>query len=226
MAGLSATAIVHVDGHLIVADKPAGLLCVPGRGADKQDCLSARIQRQWPDALVVHRLDMATSGLVVMARGAAAQRQLSEAFARRVVDKRYTAVVSGHPVVPADSPDGWAVIDLPLLPDWPNRPLSKVDPVHGKPSITRWQRLAHDAVANTSQLLLAPVTGRSHQLRLHLRAIGHPILGDALYAPPEVQAMAPRLLLHATALTLPHPHTGQRLHFESVAPFAAGTPAA
>ena len=108
---------LHEDDMLLAFDKPAGLLAVPGRGADKQDCLWQRVRERWPDALVVHRLDMATSGLVVMARGAAAQRQLSEAFARRVVDKRYTAVVSGHPVVPADSPDGWAVIDLPLLPD-------------------------------------------------------------------------------------------------------------
>ena len=139
--------VVHQTGRFVVIDKPAGFRSVPGLGPDGQACVVNAVRALFPGAagpLSVHRLDMATSGLVVMARGAAAQRQLSEAFARRVVDKRYTAVVSGHPVVPADSPDGWAVIDLPLLPDWPNRPLSKVDPVHGKPSITRWQRLVRD----------------------------------------------------------------------------------
>lgn len=207
---------------MVVADKPAGLLCVPGRGADKQDCLSARIQQQWPDALIVHRLDMATSGLVVMARGPAAQRQLSHTFAHRLVHKRYNAVVTGLPVT-AESPDGWTTIDLPLLPDWPNRPLSKVDLVNGKPSLTHWRLLSHDRAANTSLLLLAPMTGRSHQLRLHLQAIGHPILGDTLYAPPAVQALAPRLLLHASALGLPHPASGEMLQLESPAPFGAGT---
>ncbi len=215
--------VVHADDHLIVVDKPAGLLCVPGRGADKQDCLSAWVQQRWPDALIVHRLDMATSGLCVFARGPAVQRALSLAFAQRQVHKRYVAVVAGLPVVPDESPDGWAVIELALIPDWPNRPLSKVDPVLGKPSTTRWRTLAHDQAANNTVLLLEPITGRTHQLRLHLKAIGHPILGDALYASPAVQALAPRLLLHASTLALPHPGTGQRISFNSPAPFAPGT---
>lgn len=217
MAELSGGHIIHADEHLIVADKPAGLLCVPGRGADKQDCLSARVQQHYPDALIVHRLDMATSGLCVLARGAGAQRRLSMAFAARSVQKRYVAVVQGRL---QGLPDGaWSTIDLPLMPDWPNRPLSKVDPEHGKPSLTRWRVLTHDGAAGTTRLELEPVTGRSHQLRLHLQAIGHPILGDALYAPPPVQAMATRLLLHATAISLPHPATGEPLALESPVPF-------
>ena len=217
MTELSGATLVHVDDHLLVADKPAGLLCVPGRGADKQDCLSARVQQHYPDALVVHRLDMATSGLCVLARGPDVQRRLSMAFAAREVHKQYVAVVQG---LLRGLPGGaWSTIDLPLIPDWPNRPLSKVDREHGKPSETRWRVLAHDDAAGTTRLELEPVTGRSHQLRLHLQAIGHPILGDALYAPPPVQALAPRLLLHATAITLPHPATGEPLSLQSPAPF-------
>jgi len=186
--------LVHQSAHLLVADKPAGLLCVPGRGPGGADNLAMRLQAQWPDALVVHRLDMATSGLVLFARGPGAQRALSIAFARRQVHKRYEAVVDG--LLAADSGD----ITLPLGPDWPNRPRQQVDPIAGKPSHTRWQVLAWDAAAGTTRLALQPLTGRTHQLRLHLAAIGHPILGDALYAPPAVQAAAPRLLLHACDL--------------------------
>ncbi|MBX3653655.1 MAG: RNA pseudouridine synthase [Ramlibacter sp.] len=218
MAELSASSLVHVDEGLVVTDKPAGLLCVPGRGPDKQDCLAARVQALYPDAMVVHRLDMATSGLCVMARGAEAQRRLSMAFAARDVAKCYEAVAQGHLAAP-HSDDGWGTIDLPLIPDWPNRPLSKVDRVNGKPSITRWRVLAHDLAAQTTRLALEPVTGRSHQLRLHLQALGHPLLGDALYAPAAVLALAPRLLLHATTLSLTHPLNGQRMSFHSPAPF-------
>jgi tRNA pseudouridine32 synthase/23S rRNA pseudouridine746 synthase len=217
MTELSGASLVHVDDHLLVADKPTGLLCVPGRGEAGRDCLSARVQQQYPDALIVHRLDMATSGLCVLARGPQVQRHLSMAFAAREVHKRYVAVVRGRL---QGLPDGaWSVIDLPLSPDWPNRPLSKVDPKDGKPSLTRWRVLAHDDIAGTTRLELEPVTGRSHQLRLHLQAIGHPILGDALYAAPPVQAMAARLLLHATAITLPHPATGAPLSLQSPVPF-------
>lgn len=212
MAGLS-EGLVYVDEHLLVLDKPAGLLAVPGRGEDKQDCLSARAQALWPDARVVHRLDMATSGLFLMARGLPMQRALSRAFAEREVDKRYEAVVAGS-LGPAGTE---GVIDLPLAADWPNRPMQKVDAEHGRPSTTRWRVLAR--AGDTSRVALEPVTGRSHQLRVHLLAIGHPILGDALYAPPEVRARAPRLLLHACALRLAHPASGEPLSFESPAPF-------
>jgi tRNA pseudouridine32 synthase/23S rRNA pseudouridine746 synthase len=217
MAELSGATFVHVDDHLLVADKPAGLLCVPGRGEAGRDCLSARVQRLYPDAMIVHRLDMATSGLCVLARGPTVQRGLSMAFAAREVHKRYIAVVHGRLASPDDGT--WSVIDLPLLPDWPNRPLSKVDVANGKPSLTRWRALAYDAAANTTRVELEPVTGRSHQLRLHLQASGHPILGDALYAPTTVQAMAARLMLHATGIAFPHPATGQPLSLQSPVPF-------
>ena len=215
------------DDSFIVLDKPAGLLSVPGRGADKQDCLSARVQALQPQALVVHRLDMATSGLVIMAKGLAAQQALSRSFEQRQADKRYTAVVWGT-LVP-DNPTDWQTIDLPLTPDWPARPKSKVCLETGKPSLTHWQVIETPqeappiSVAHT-RVLLHPVTGRSHQLRVHLLALGHPILGDALYGEDfdghsGVLHATPRLMLHATSLTLPHPVTGVTLHWTSPPPF-------
>jgi tRNA pseudouridine32 synthase/23S rRNA pseudouridine746 synthase len=213
--------VLYADESMLVFDKPAGLLSVPGRGEDKQDCLSARAQRQFSDARVVHRLDMATSGLMVMARGAAAQRHLNVAFASRDIAKRYVAVVHGHLPAPAER---WGVIDLPIIVDWPNRPRRVIDPISGKPSLTRWRVLtqAPAGLALTSpvtRIELEPVTGRSHQLRVHLLAMGHAIAGDQLYGSPEVQAMASRLLLHACSLELQHPRTGQTLRFGSPAPF-------
>ncbi|MBT2335297.1 RluA family pseudouridine synthase [Variovorax paradoxus] len=204
--------LIHEDAHLLVLNKPPGLLCVPGRGDDKQDCLSARAMRRWPDALVVHRLDMATSGLVLMARGAAMQRALGDAFAERRMHKRYEAIVDG--ALPVQ--DEWSVIDAPLMADWPRRPLQKVDPA-GKPSLTRWRALssASNAKAEATHLLLEPLTGRSHQLRVHLLSIGHPILGDALYGNADVQARAPRLMLHASELSFVHPVTQQALCLRS-----------
>ena len=207
--------LVYEDETLLVLDKPAGLLAVPGRGPDKADCLSARAQQRWPDALVVHRLDQATSGLMLLARGAAMQRALSQAFAERRVHKRYEAIVHGQ-LPEAQVEGGWNEINLPLRLDWPRRPRSIVDIEHGKPSRTRWQALAYDAAADTTRLALEPITGRSHQLRVHLQAIGHPIIGDALYGPPDG---APRLLLHACALQLAHPLSGQSLAWQRPAPF-------
>lgn len=212
----SALQPLYLDDSLLVFDKPAGLLSVPGRGPDKQDCLASRVQAAWPDALVVHRLDMATSGLLLMARGLAVQRALSLAFEQRRVEKRYTAVVAGNPQ-PTGS--GWQVINLPMAVDWPRRPLRVIDAVTGQPSLTRWQTLPCDRWPDATRLTLAPVTGRTHQLRVHLQAIGHPILGDALYAPADVQARAPRLLLHASELALAHPLSGAELNFTSPAPF-------
>jgi tRNA pseudouridine32 synthase/23S rRNA pseudouridine746 synthase len=208
--------VLYIDDTLLVVDKPSGLLAVPGRGADKQDCLSARVQARYPDALIVHRLDMATSGLMVMARGAAVQRALSQAFAAREVNKRYIAVVAGRLEAPSDA---WGVIDLPIIVDWPNRPLRMVDHQIGKPSLTRWRVLGYDATGSNTRVELEPVTGRSHQLRVHLRELGYPILGDALYAPPAVQALASRLLLHAGSLGFTHPLTGEYLAFECPVPF-------
>lgn len=214
-----ATVFIHADAHLLVLDKPAGLLCVPGRGEDKQDCLATRVQAVVPDALVVHRLDMATSGLWLMARGPDMQRRLSQAFADRQVHKRYVAVVAGRLEMPASTPEGWAVVDLPLAADWPNRPRRVVDAVHGKPSMTRWRVLGHDDAAHTTRVELEPITGRSHQLRVHLLALGHPILGDALYAPPAIVQASPRLLLHASRLALAHPATGEAMQWASTPDF-------
>lgn len=209
--------ILHADDSLLVVHKPSGLLSVPGRGEDKQDCLSRRVQSLYPDALVVHRLDMATSGLMLMARGAAMQRAMSQLFERREVHKRYVALVDGR-LAPASTADGWGLIDLPIAVDWPRRPLRIIDAA-GKPSQTRWRGLAFDETANCTRVELEPITGRSHQLRVHLLALGHPILGDALYAPDAVQARSPRLLLHACALRLVHPATRVLLSFESPADF-------
>ncbi|MBP7565289.1 MAG: RluA family pseudouridine synthase [Burkholderiaceae bacterium] len=216
--------VLHADDALLVLVKPAGLLSVPGRGPDKQDCLSARAQVLYPDALIVHRLDMATSGLMLMARGAGPLRALGDAFATRRVHKRYEAVVSGEPQndLHASAGDGWNRIDAPLIADWPNRPLQKIDAVEGLPSLTRWRTLGRwDGSDGTlaTRVLLEPVTGRSHQLRVHLMSIGHPILGDAFYAPPAVQALSPRLLLHASEIGFDHPVSGESMRFESHAPF-------
>ncbi|MDD2727565.1 RluA family pseudouridine synthase [Malikia sp.] len=213
--------VLHADDALLVLDKPAGLLSVPGRGPENADCLSARAQAIHPDALIVHRLDMGTSGLIVMARGAPAQSALSSAFAKRLVHKRYQALVAGRPDPAQADAQGWNEIRLPLIVDWPNRPKSKVCFETGKPSHTRWRLLAHEQRCGieAARLELEPVTGRSHQLRLHLQAIGHPILGDELYADDVTLDAAPRLLLHACLIELPHPVTGERLRFESPAPF-------
>lgn len=212
--------VVYADDALLVLDKPAGLLSVPGRGPEHADCLSARAQALYPDARVVHRLDMATSGLLAMARGAKAQRELSRQFALREVDKRYVAIVAGQPDAALADPQGWCDIRLPLIVDWPNRPRSKVDHTIGKPSHTRWRlHPAPAGHANATRLELRPVTGRSHQLRVHLMAIGHPILGDELYAALGGAAARPRLLLHAEQLSLTHPVSGTRMTFHVPTPF-------
>ena len=213
MTAPGALAVVHDDAACVVVVKPAGLLSVPGRGEHLHDCVASRVQAMLSDALVVHRLDMATSGLMLFARGAAAQRALSIAFAAREVHKRYVAVVEG--LIEHDSGE----IDLPLMADWPNRPKQKADREHGKPSLTHYRVLARDESAGTTRVELEPVTGRAHQLRVHLLGLGHPILGDALYAPPEVQARTDRLLLHASALRFAHPTSGAPMQFESAAPF-------
>lgn len=227
--------VLHVDDDLIVVDKPSGLLSVTGRGPAGEDCVHARLLSRWPDALVVHRLDMATSGLMVFARGIDAQRALSRSFARREVHKRYRAVVAGEPSRMSGCPQAaggstggastlfasWSVIALPLSPDWPNRPRQKVDPVAGRPSTTRWRPLGRaDGPWGAGTLLeLEPVTGRSHQLRVHLMSIGHPIVGDALYSPDAIATASPRLFLHATALVFDHPRDARRRSFGCPAPF-------
>ena len=216
---MSALEVVFADEHLLVVNKPSGLLSVPGRGEDKQDCLIARAQSQWPDALTVHRLDMSTSGLMVIAKGPDMQRSLSQAFAQREVHKIYEAIVAGElRATETDDADAWSDIHMPLLIDWPNRPKSKVDWAHGKPSHTQW-RVKYSNLKNATRVELQPITGRTHQLRLHMMAIGHAILGDALYASSDIQALSPRLLLHARVLQLKHPITAEWMAFESVVPF-------
>ncbi len=185
----SPTRVIHVDDRLVVIAKPPGLLSVPGR--TEPDCVSARVQTLYPDARIVHRLDQATSGLLLFARGAQAQREINTEFAKRQVGKVYVAVVAGQLA-------GQGLIDLPLAADWPNRPRQQVDLERGKPSQTRWRVLAHEGPY--TRVALEPVTGRSHQLRVHLAHLGHAILGDMLYAPHDVAAASPRLLLHASEL--------------------------
>ena len=205
--------LIHVDRSLIVANKPTRLLSVPGRGPDKQDCLISRIQTEFPDALIVHRLDYDTSGLIVLARGKAMHRALSILFQDRFVTKRYVAVVDGKPEQESGE------VNLPLIVDWPNRPLHKVDFEIGKPALTLYRVLDYDAGQDCSHVALTPETGRTHQLRVHMQSLGHPILGDPLYAYEKARAKSDRLLLHAEYLAFTHPVTEKALTFTCDAPF-------
>lgn len=200
--------IIHQDGDLLVLNKPSGLLSVPGRGAELADCLEARVHAVHPDALIVHRLDRDTSGVFIMAMNAGAQRHLGLQFERRHLSKTYQALVAGHVA------DDEGEIDLPLIADWPNRPLQKVCHDTGKPALTRWRVISRMETA--SRLDLAPHTGRSHQLRVHMKQIGHPILGDPLYGDASA---AQRLMLHAHTLTLRHPTGGAVETFSAEVPF-------
>ena len=224
----TAPPIIHHDDRLIVLDKPTGLLSVPGIGPEKADCLASRVAAAHPGARIVHRLDRDTSGVIVMAFDAEAHRELSRQFQDRETEKTYHALVAGHPLE-----DG-GEIDLPIRKDLDNTPLQIVDHVHGKPSLTRWtvtsrgrlgdldETLARpDADANLpiARLELEPRTGRSHQLRLHLKELGHPILGDDLYAPEPWRTATTRLCLHASRLWLVHPADGSPSTFRSPPPF-------
>lgn len=202
---------VYRDECVLALEKPTGLLAVPGRGPDLQDCLSARVQRDFPTALVVHRLDRDTSGLMVMALDGDAQRDLSRQFAARTVEKRYVAVVFGCPQASAGS------IDLPMRKDFDRPPRHMIDPVDGRPAQTDWRLV--ERAADRSRLEIIPLTGRSHQIRLHLATLGHPILGDNLYAHEQAREMSPRLLLHAAHLSLEHPGDGCRIAWDSESPF-------
>jgi len=204
---------LYVDDHLLVVNKPSGLLTVPGRGTEKQDCLWLRLQQSHPEALVVHRLDMETSGIVLFARDTGTQSQLGKQFAGREIDKTYVAIVEGRPQ-PAQGE-----IDLPLIADWPNRPKQKGDHERGKPSRTRYRVLDSDDASGTSRVELKPVTGRSHQLRVHMMSLGHPIIGDRLYGQELETGNGGRLMLHASELAFTHPRTGAVTRLESAAPF-------
>ena len=213
--------IIFQDDDILVLNKSSGLLSVPGRLPEHQDCLQHRVQRVLPTATVVHRLDMATSGIIIMALNKPAHVAISRQFEQRKTQKSYIARVFGHVNEQQGS------IDLPLICDWPNRPKQKVDHENGKPSLTHYQVLSYseanselDDINNKSTLVeLTPVTGRSHQLRVHMLALGHPILGDRLYAHEQALTLSPRLQLHAQHLTLTHPVTGELLSFNATCPF-------
>lgn len=205
--------VVFLDDTMVVVNKPSGLLAVPGRGEGRADCMVSRVCLRFEDAMIVHRLDMATSGLLVLARGEAMQRALSMAFQDRRVSKRYVALV--HGLLKEDA----GVVDLPLITDWPRRPMQMVCHERGKPSLTRYRVLGRDADRGLSRVELEPVTGRSHQLRVHMLAVGHPIAGDPLYGDATVQQAYPRLMLHACRIDMPHPISGESLSLSSPAPF-------
>lgn len=188
---------------------------MPGRGPLADGSVAGWVQTRWPEARVVHRLDMATSGLLLFARGADWQRFYSGLFAQRQIDKSYTARVHGRLGL---APDDTGEIDLPIAPDWPNRPRQQVDRLRGRPSLTRWCTVAHDPEGAWTRLSLTPLTGRTHQLRVHLQAIGHPIVGDPLYGPAP--PAAERLMLHAEGLAFDHPLPGRgRLLLQAATPF-------
>ncbi|QBL08318.1 RNA pseudouridine synthase [Rheinheimera sp. D18] len=203
--------ILYQDDVLVVFNKPSGLLTVPGKAPEHKDSLEYRARLVWPGIRIVHRLDMATSGVVLMALTAASQRELNRQFQQRETEKHYIARVKGS--VEADT----GSIDLPLICDWPNRPKQKICYQYGKPSLTHYQVLQRDQ--SSTRLKLTPVTGRSHQLRVHLQWLGHAILGDKFYADDISYQAASRLLLHAEKLTFYHPDTGQPLICFAACPF-------
>nr|WP_183909714.1 pseudouridine synthase [Simiduia aestuariiviva] len=205
--------IVYEDEHLVVINKPANMLSVPGKGPDKQDCAISRLQLTHPGALSVHRLDYATSGLLVVALTKDVHRALSKLFEQRLIHKRYLARVDG--IVTLNEGE----VDLPLICDWPNRPRQKVDFEQGKAARTLYAVQHRNLAEHSTTLELTPITGRSHQLRVHMQQLGHPILGDEFYADADVKAKASRLLLHAQWLKFEHPVTAQTLEISLPAPF-------
>jgi tRNA pseudouridine32 synthase/23S rRNA pseudouridine746 synthase len=201
--------VLHEDAELLIVNKPTGLLSVPGRGAHLADCLLARVQAAFPMALLVHRLDRDTSGVMVFAMSPAAQRHLGLQFEKRHTKKVYAALVHGEVAEKSGQ------IDLPLIVDWPNRPLQHVNFETGKPALTEWRRGAvKDGV---TRMRLFPKTGRSHQLRVHMKELGHPILGDPFYS--EGWQAYPRMMLHAESLKLRHPEGGRHMEFKAKTPF-------
>ena len=205
--------IVFVDDDLLVVDKPYGLLSVPGRDIANRDCVPSRLRDEFGELRIIHRLDFDTSGVMVLARNAEAHRRVNRQFERREVEKFYEALVWG---LPAQS-DG--KIELPIIVDWPNRPKKIVDPTNGKHALTYYRVLERDGPKNFARVELKPVTGRSHQLRVHLAEIGHPILGCPFYAHDEARFAAQRLMLHARQLQFTHPTSGATMLFKAPTPF-------
>jgi tRNA pseudouridine32 synthase/23S rRNA pseudouridine746 synthase len=202
--------VLHVDHEILIVDKPEGLLSVPGRGEHLADSLLTRVQAAFPEALLVHRLDRDTSGVMVFALTPNAQRNLGLQFERRHTKKVYVARVWGHLA------EQTGMVDLPLIVDWPNRPLQMVDFERGRPALTEWRVARYED--GITRVRLFPKTGRSHQLRVHMREIGHPILGDPFYATGEARE-APRMMLHAESLRLRHPDGGKAITYSSPCPF-------
>jgi len=202
--------ILHDDHEILVVQKPSGLLSVPGRGAHLADCLLARVQAVFPQALLVHRLDRDTSGVMIFAQTPHAQRHLGLQFEKRKTKKTYVARVWGQPA------EDEGIVNLPLIVDWPNRPRQMVDHENGREAITHWKVLRREG--NEARVRLTPETGRSHQLRVHMLELGHPILGDPFYATGEARK-AERLMLHAESLRLRHPDGGKGVTFKVAAPF-------
>ena len=202
--------ILHEDRHILVLDKPAGLLSVPGKLEGRKDCLISRLQAARWDALLVHRLDCDTSGVMVFALTKAAQGNLGQQFEKRQTKKVYLARLWGL----LEPKEG--TVDLPLCVDWPNRPRQHVNHEQGKPAVTDWRVQRHDG--KTTRVRLMPLTGRSHQLRVHMLSLGHPILGDPIYATGEALDY-PRMMLHAESLRLRHPETGKSLTYSAPVPF-------
>jgi tRNA pseudouridine32 synthase / 23S rRNA pseudouridine746 synthase len=205
--------ILHHDEDLLIVNKPAGLLTVPGKGPAKQDCMINRVLNANPNARVAHRLDQGTSGIVIFPLSYLCLRALTKQFEARAIHKHYVAVVAG--LVAQDEGE----IQLPLMCDWPNRPLQKVCFESGKAAHTRYTVLTRDTINQTTRVLLEPVSGRTHQLRVHMLSLGHPILGDQLYSPADIQAQAPRLLLHAQQIHFMHPITNTLVHVNCPAEF-------
>ena len=205
--------LLYQDADILLVDKPSGLLSVPGRHPKNKDCLISRIQQDFPEARIVHRLDMDTSGIMVLALNTESHRHLSKQFEQRKTQKTYTAIVFG--LIEDDN----GSIELPIITDWPNRPLQKIDFKDGKHALTHYEVLKRDVRLEQTRLLLTPITGRSHQLRIHLAEINHPILGCSFYAHKEALSQANRLLLHATTLELNHPVTGELIKQNCPCPF-------
>lgn len=203
--------LLHIDDDLLVLDKPSGLLTVPGNRPERADCLESRVQAEYPEARIIHRLDMDTSGVIVLARTAHAQRHIGLQFEKRQTRKAYEALVWG------EMSEAAGQVDQPLITDWPNRPKQHIDPEHGRHAITNWKALERGD--GWTRVSLSPLTGRSHQLRVHMTHLGHPILGDNLYAHAQALAARPRLCLHAKCLGLRHPADGRTLEFDSPVPF-------
>lgn len=203
--------ILHADHEILVVDKPSGLLSVPGKGEHKADCLIERLRGAYPQVLLVHRLDADTSGVMIFGLTPHAQRHLGLQFEHRQTKKHYLARLWGH----LEPKEGQ--VDLPLIVDWPNRPRQHVNHETGKPAQTDWKVLRHEA-EGTTRVRLSPLTGRSHQLRVHMLALGHPILGDPLYAEGPARAF-PRLMLHAESLRIRHPDGGRHMTFTAPCPF-------